>query len=197
MKSRSKIALFSNERHFEIRFPKKITITFFWSKLSKLHKNYPILHMAPSFSLKQGEIRTSHGPIPHPLRGKYNKIAGINSLTLHINIPSVFLVNLNTRGLLWFWIKFKQGVNQSRMSKQFVILSTVVGSFFFFFCRLLLVVLAGVLALLWKICLCKRTTWKRRENSMFIFLTGYCELQNTWNSLCHECLAMHPEFHWK
>ena len=38
VKSRSKLALFSNGRHFEIRFPKKRTITFFWGKLSKLHK---------------------------------------------------------------------------------------------------------------------------------------------------------------
>ena len=62
-----KIALFSNERHFEIWFPKKRIITFFWSKLSKLHKKDPILHVATIFSLKQGETRTSHGPIPHPL----------------------------------------------------------------------------------------------------------------------------------
>ena len=67
VKSRPKIALFSNERHFEIWFPKKRTITFFWSKLSKLHKKDPILHVATTFSLKQGETRTSHGPIPHPL----------------------------------------------------------------------------------------------------------------------------------
>ena len=67
MKSGSKIALLSNERHFEIWFPKKKTITFFWSKLSKLHKKDPILHVATTFSLKQGETRTSHGPIPHPL----------------------------------------------------------------------------------------------------------------------------------
>ena len=67
VKSRSKIALFSNERYFEIWFPKKRTITFFWSKLSKLHKKDPILHVATTFSLKQGERRTSHGPIPHPL----------------------------------------------------------------------------------------------------------------------------------
>ena len=67
VKSRSKIALFSNERHFEIWFPKKRTITFFWSKLSKLHKKDPILHVATTFSIKQGETRTSHGPIPHPL----------------------------------------------------------------------------------------------------------------------------------
>ena len=67
VKSRSKIALFSNERHFEIWFPKKRTITFFWSKLSKLHKKDPILHVATTFSLKQGETRTSHGPITHPL----------------------------------------------------------------------------------------------------------------------------------
>ena len=67
VKSRSKTALFSNERHFEIWFPKKRTITFFWSKLSKLHKKDPILHVATTFSLKQEETRTSHGPIPHPL----------------------------------------------------------------------------------------------------------------------------------
>ena len=67
VKSRSKIALFSNERHFEIWFPKKRTIMFFWSKLSKLHKKDPSLHVATTFSLKQGETRTSLGPIPHPL----------------------------------------------------------------------------------------------------------------------------------
>ena len=67
MKRRPKIALFSNERHFEIWFPKKRTITFFWSKLSKLHKKDPILHVATTFSLKQGETRTSSGPLPHPL----------------------------------------------------------------------------------------------------------------------------------
>ena len=67
VKSRSKIALFSNERHFEIWFSKKKTTTYFWSKLSKLHKKDPILHVATTFSLKQGETRTSHGPIPHPL----------------------------------------------------------------------------------------------------------------------------------
>ena len=67
MKSRSKIPPFSNEWYFEIWFPKKRTITFFWSKLSKLHKKDPILHVATTFSLKQGETRTSHGPIPHPL----------------------------------------------------------------------------------------------------------------------------------
>ena len=41
VKSRSKVVLFSNERHFEIWFPKKKTITFFWSKVSKLHKKRP------------------------------------------------------------------------------------------------------------------------------------------------------------
>ena len=43
VKSGSKIglALFSNEHHFEIWFSKKKTITFFWSKLSKLHKKRP------------------------------------------------------------------------------------------------------------------------------------------------------------
>ena len=67
-KSRSKVAPFSNERHFEIWFPKKKTITFFWSKLSKLHKKDPILHVTTTFSLKQGDTRTNSVPIPHPLR---------------------------------------------------------------------------------------------------------------------------------
>ena len=30
-------------------------------------KKDSILHVATTFSLKQGETRTSHGPIPHPL----------------------------------------------------------------------------------------------------------------------------------
>ena len=80
VKSRSKIALFSNEHHFDIWFPKKRTITFFWSKLSKLHKKDPILHVATTFSLKQGETRTSHGPIPHPLK------LGIASFTFTIKV---------------------------------------------------------------------------------------------------------------
>ena len=33
-------------------FLKKRTVTFFWSKLSKLHKKDPILHVATTFSLK-------------------------------------------------------------------------------------------------------------------------------------------------
>ena len=33
-------------------------------------KKTPIVHVATTFSLKQGEIRTSHGPIPHPLKPK-------------------------------------------------------------------------------------------------------------------------------
>ena len=47
VKSRSKIApFFSNERHLKFDFKKK-------SKLSKLHKKDPILHVATTFSLKQ------------------------------------------------------------------------------------------------------------------------------------------------
>ena len=51
-------------------FQKREHITFFWSKFSKLHKKHPILHVATTFSLKQGETRTSHGSIPHPLSVK-------------------------------------------------------------------------------------------------------------------------------
>ena len=31
-------------------------------------KKGPTLHVATTFSVKQGETRTSHGPIPHPLK---------------------------------------------------------------------------------------------------------------------------------
>ena len=62
-----KYPVFSNERHFEIWLPKKKTITCFWSKLSKLHKKDPILHVTATLSLKQGETRTNIVPIPHPL----------------------------------------------------------------------------------------------------------------------------------
>ena len=70
-KSRSKIALFSNERHFEIWFSKNKTITFFWSKSSKLHKKDRILHVTTTFSLKQGETRTNIVPIPPPQRAAH------------------------------------------------------------------------------------------------------------------------------
>ena len=53
----------------------------FWNLISKKREqlrfsevnylNYtkkdPILHVATTLLLKQGETRTSHGPIPHPL----------------------------------------------------------------------------------------------------------------------------------
>ena len=37
--------------------------------LNYTQKKQPILHVATKFSLKQWETRTSHGPIPHPLKG--------------------------------------------------------------------------------------------------------------------------------
>ena len=48
-------------------FQKRKQLRFSKNKLSKLHKRDPILHVATTFSLKQGETRTSRGPIPHPL----------------------------------------------------------------------------------------------------------------------------------
>ena len=46
---------------------KKRTITFFWSRLSKIHKKTQFCMWQLHF-LKQGETRTRHGPIPHPLK---------------------------------------------------------------------------------------------------------------------------------
>ena len=34
----------------------------------------PILYVATTFSLKQGETRTGHGPIPHPLNHEALKL---------------------------------------------------------------------------------------------------------------------------
>ena len=51
---------------FDFQKKKKTVTFFFWSKLSKLHKKDPILHLTPTFSLKQGETRTNSVPIPHP-----------------------------------------------------------------------------------------------------------------------------------
>ena len=47
-------------------FQKEKTITFFWSKLSKLHKKDPILHMATKFSLKQGKPEQAMDPFHSP-----------------------------------------------------------------------------------------------------------------------------------
>ena len=68
MKSRSKIALFSNERHLTFDFQKRKQLRFSEVNYLNYTKKDPILHVATTFSLKQGEIRTGHGPIPHPLR---------------------------------------------------------------------------------------------------------------------------------
>ena len=56
VKSRSTIAL----------FPKKKTITLFWSKVSKLHKKDPILHVTTTFSLKQGETTVEQEQTEYP-----------------------------------------------------------------------------------------------------------------------------------
>ena len=82
VKSRSKIAPFPNERHFDTWFQKKKkkkkrkkkTITFFWSNYLNYTKKDPILHVINTFILKQGETRTSSGPIPPPLSIKQNII---------------------------------------------------------------------------------------------------------------------------
>ena len=66
VKSRSKIALFFQMSAFEIWFRKKKAITFFCSKLAKLHKKGPILHVATTFSLKQGEKEQAMDPFHTP-----------------------------------------------------------------------------------------------------------------------------------
>ena len=101
VRNRLKIALFSNERHFEIWFPKKIIITFFGRKLSKLHKKETILHVTISFFLKQRETRTSSGPITHPLN--HLEEALYKCIPIIITINNEFGVNsCQYVFILWF-----------------------------------------------------------------------------------------------
>ena len=91
VKSRSKITLFFKWTPFWNLISKKRTITFFWSKLSKLHKKDPILHVATTFSIKQGETRTSHGPIPQPLTNQKKSICGVwlKTATTNFNVQHI------------------------------------------------------------------------------------------------------------
>ena len=70
VKSRSQIAPFSNERNFEIWFQKKKkkrTITFFWSKLSKLHKKTQFCMWQLSLSpLNKGKQEQAMDPFHAP-----------------------------------------------------------------------------------------------------------------------------------
>ena len=129
VKSRSKIALFFKWVPFwNLISKKKRTITFFWSKLSKNYtkKKKTILHVATTFSLKQGETRTSHGPIPHPLREEVDSQFNIlwvlhlfwnlrhlirnNSFLclIYHHLNSSYLNRVWTRLSLSFFVKSKQ-----------------------------------------------------------------------------------------
>ena len=48
-------------------------------------KKAPILHVTTTFSLKQGETRTSSGPIPHPLTKKHELVRYVD-ITLSVVI---------------------------------------------------------------------------------------------------------------
>ena len=49
-------------------FQKREQLRFSQVNYLNYTKKDPILHVATTFSLKQGETRTSHVPIPHPLK---------------------------------------------------------------------------------------------------------------------------------
>ena len=82
VKSRSKIALFFKWVPFwNLISKKRKQLSFSEVNYQDYTKNDPILHVATTFSLKQGETRTSHGPIPHPLLRIYRVLFSQN-LTL-------------------------------------------------------------------------------------------------------------------
>ena len=62
----------------------------------------PILHVATTFSLKQGETRTSHVPIPYPLRGVVGEFTlaplKIQSLGSALCVPGLVTLEGNLSG---------------------------------------------------------------------------------------------------
>ena len=52
---------------FKFDFQKREQLRFSEVHYLNYTKKDLILHVATTFSLKQGQTRTSHGPIPHPL----------------------------------------------------------------------------------------------------------------------------------
>ena len=56
----SAILKFDFQKRKQLRFPQV-------NYLNYTQKKPPILHVTTTFFLKQGETRTSSGPIPHPL----------------------------------------------------------------------------------------------------------------------------------
>ena len=72
----SAILKFDFQKSKQLRFPEVNYLNF--------PKKDPILNVATTFFLKQGETRTSHGPIPHPLnkRKKNSEPCGIWSFEI-------------------------------------------------------------------------------------------------------------------
>ena len=78
-------------------FQMSVILKFDFQKWKQLHfsevnylnctKKDPILHVATTFSLKQGETRTSDGPIPHLLSTR--PIPGAPELAIHWNLAMV------------------------------------------------------------------------------------------------------------
>ena len=62
-------------------FEKREKIRFSEVNYLNYTKKDQILHVATTFSLRQGETRTSHGPIPHPLNRLFNRC--LTTVALH------------------------------------------------------------------------------------------------------------------
>ena len=107
VKSRSKIALFSMSAILKFDFQKREQLRFSEVTYLNYTKKDPILHVATTFSLKQGETRTSHGPIPHPLnhsvsgklRGPLIKTSGISPKLTGLTGP--ILPSHNRISMVW------------------------------------------------------------------------------------------------
>ena len=82
VKSRSKMAFFQMSAILKFDFQKREQLRFSEVNYLNCTKKTQFLHVATTFSLKQGE-RTSHGPIPHPLM-----------LSSAINLPVTLLTKL-------------------------------------------------------------------------------------------------------
>ena len=87
VKSRLKVAPFSNERHFEIWFPKREQLRFSEVNYLNFTKKTQFFMWQLHFPPKQGETRTSHGPIPHQL----NTWEELNTTSYQLLCSSIWL----------------------------------------------------------------------------------------------------------
>ena len=86
-------------------FQKREKLRFSEVNYLNSHKKDPILHVTTTFSLKQGETKTSHGLIPHTLSMLSSFCFQISTLLVCLVGDEITQLNFlfGTHVLWWFW----------------------------------------------------------------------------------------------